>query len=388
MHLKKIAASIAALGAVTFAHAANVEFYGSIDNSVSYIKAKGQNGQASMYASNDSSPKLGLTGKEDIGNGHFVRFKLENGYSADTGELAVNGSIFNRESSLTVGGSWGEVTFGRLGTFFTGIGTYGQIGKMSINPCGTNWHDAAMSGAFTTTGQVSNAIVYQGDINPNLTFLALYSNGAEKNDWADEDHLYQDELLNRQEEFAHGIDGEPLFIYGTYPAYAKVVAAIDKGTGYADHNVMEDRVVPVRVKAFEPFEAEGYRITPLEAQHDVRCEPVIYLIEKDGKALLYAHDTGLFPESTWEYLAGHPVKLNLVSLDATHAIHANYSGHMGFAADAQIRDRLVKEGLADESTIYVANHFTHNAGVTYDEMLPVAEQYGFLVSYDGMEVEF
>lgn len=58
MHLKKIAASIAALGAVTFAHAANVEFYGSIDNSVSYIKAKGQNGQASMYASNDSSPKL------------------------------------------------------------------------------------------------------------------------------------------------------------------------------------------------------------------------------------------------------------------------------------------------------------------------------------------
>ena len=48
MNLKKIAASIAALGAVTFAHAANVEFYGSIDNSVSYIKAKGQNGQASV----------------------------------------------------------------------------------------------------------------------------------------------------------------------------------------------------------------------------------------------------------------------------------------------------------------------------------------------------
>ena len=47
----------------------------------------------------------------------------------------MNGFIFNRESSLTIGGSWGEVTFGRLGTFFTGIGTYGQIGKMSINSC-------------------------------------------------------------------------------------------------------------------------------------------------------------------------------------------------------------------------------------------------------------
>lgn len=114
---------------------------------------------------------------------------------------------------------------------------------------------------------------------------------------------------------------------------------------------------------------------------------MIYLIEKDKKALLYAHDTGLFPESTWEYLAAHPVKLNLVSLDATHAVQASESGHMGFAADAKIRDRLMKEGLADETTVFVANHFTHNAGVTYDEMLPAAEKYGFLVSYDGMEVE-
>ena len=93
--LKKIAASIAALGAVTFAHAANVEFYGSIDNSVSYIKAKGQNGQASMYASNDSSPKLGLTGKEDIGNGHFVRFKLENGYSVEIAHTSAFRSVIN-----------------------------------------------------------------------------------------------------------------------------------------------------------------------------------------------------------------------------------------------------------------------------------------------------
>ena len=45
------------------------------------------------------------------------------------------------------------------------------------------------------------------------------------------------------------------------------------------------------------------------------------------------------------------------------------------------------EGLVDENTVYVANHFTHNGGVTYDEMLPAAKEYGFLVSYDGMEVE-
>ena len=123
MNLKKIAASIAALGAVTFAHAANVEFYGSIDNSVSYIKAKGQNGQASMYASNDSSPKLGLTGKEDIGNGHFVRFKLENGFNSDDGSFGDD-RLFNRESSLTLSGDFGKLSFGRMGAIGSAAGDF------------------------------------------------------------------------------------------------------------------------------------------------------------------------------------------------------------------------------------------------------------------------
>ena len=202
-----------------------------------------------------------------------------------------------------------------------------------------------------------------------------------------EDHLYPAELVNRQEGFAHGVDGQPIAVYGTWPAYAKLVDTVAQGGASEKGNVLEKMVTPVLIRPFEPFTAEGYRITPLAAQHDPRCEPVIYLIEKDGKALLYAHDTGAFPEETWEYLKKHPVKLDLVSFDATFAVVDWDQGHMGFAADDRMRTRLVKEGLADETTICVANHFTHNAGVTYDEMLPEAEKYGFLVSYDGMEVE-
>ena len=52
-----------------------------------------------------------------------------------------------------------------------------------------------------------------------------------------------------------------------------------------------------------------------------------------------------------------------------------------------IQESKAPEGYLLNDTVYVANHFTHNGGVTYDEMLPVAEKYGFLVSYDGMEVE-
>ena len=202
-----------------------------------------------------------------------------------------------------------------------------------------------------------------------------------------EDHLYPAELLNRQEGFAHGVDGQPLAIYGTWPAYAKVVETIAQGGTTEKGNVLEKMVTPVLIRPFVPFEAEGYRITPLSAQHDPKCEPVIYLIEKDGKALLYSNDTGRYPEETWEYLISHPVKLNLVSFDSTFAVVDWDSGHMGFAANDRIRQRMIKEGLVDKNTVYVANHFTHNSGVTYDDMLPEAEKYGFLVSYDGMEVE-
>lgn len=185
-----VAAAVLACG-ITAAAAADFQMYGSIDNSLSYIKSKGQDGLFSMYASNNLSSKIGITGTEKLTNTMYVRFKLENGFSPDTGAFAAKDTLFNRESSVTIGGSWGELSMGRFGTLFTGIGTYGQIGKMGMNPCGTNWHDGAMSGAFTTTGQVNNALVYQVSPTDNLTLTGLYSNGAEEKDWADEDHLYQ-----------------------------------------------------------------------------------------------------------------------------------------------------------------------------------------------------
>ena len=49
---------------------------------------------------------------------------------------------------------------------------------------------------------------------------------------------------------------------------------------------------------------------------------------------------------------------------------------------------MKKEGLADENTVFVLNHFSHNGGQTYDEMRAAAEANGFVVSYDGLEMEF
>ena len=46
--------------------------------------------------------------------------------------------------------------------------------------------------------------------------------------------------------------------------------------------------------------------------------------------------------------------------------------------------------LADEKTIFVVNHFSHNAffGHDHEELCAEAAKYGFVVSYDGLEIEF
>ena len=39
-------------------------------------------------------------------------------------------------------------------------------------------------------------------------------------------------------------------------------------------------------------------------------------------------------------------------------------------------------------TIFVINHFSHNGGGTHEEIVEEAKKYGFVVSYDSLEIEF
>ena len=49
---------------------------------------------------------------------------------------------------------------------------------------------------------------------------------------------------------------------------------------------------------------------------------------------------------------------------------------------------MIDMGCAGKDSIFVVHHFSHNGGAVYDDFAPVAAEKGFLVSYDGMEVEF
>ena len=196
------------------------------------------------------------------------------------------------------------------------------------------------------------------------------------------DHLYERDFWCRNKGIGNEIEEIPMQVYLTQAGY-------DQATAYMQVNVNPDRVQANLVTPFTPFEAEGYRFIPLKADHDRKADPVFYIVEHEGKRLLYANDTGYFPDETWEYLAGYGHAFDMISLDCTGMLLENYRhGHMGFSVNLEVTARLTEMGLCNEKTVKYVNHFSHNGGATHEEMAAVAAKYGFGVTYDGLEVEF
>ena len=110
------------------------------------------------------------------------------------------------------------------------------------------------------------------------------------------------------------------------------------------------------------------------------------MIERDGKSLLYCHDSDILPEDTLNWLCTHKMVFDLVSLDCTEGKkHIDYSGHMNFERDQQMRDRMLQKGIAHSGTIFVASHFSHNGLVSQTEASERAKAIGFHAACDGME---
>ena len=196
------------------------------------------------------------------------------------------------------------------------------------------------------------------------------------------DHLIAEELEFREPWMCHLQQEDSLYIYGSAETGEYLQAK-------ADGRILDsERSLFREVRPFEPFEAEGYRITPLPAVHGTR-QPLVYVIERDGTSMLYAHDTSFFREDTWRYMTEQGMHFQLVSLDCTEGIRKiDYSGHMNIERDVEMRDYMRSLGLIDEGTRVIANHFSHNGGVTYEELLHPDVNRGLEIAYDGMTVEF
>lgn len=194
------------------------------------------------------------------------------------------------------------------------------------------------------------------------------------------DHLYAEDLVARETPYCDLRGGEPLVVYGGRDAYDKMKAINNEPENWR----------PELVKPFEAFDADGYTVIPLNANHALNTSPYIYLIEKDDKVLFYSNDTGLYPEETWDFLKSYKKRINLVSFDCTKGSQKqDYPSHLSLPDCIEIREELCRMNLCDDNTKYVLTHFSHNGkDCLYDDMVKAAAKENFEVAYDGMVVEF
>ncbi len=159
--MKKSLIALAVLAAAGTASAqSSVTLFGIVDATVQRIKNDGGSSVTRLTQSGYNSSRLGFRGTEDLGGGMSASFWLEAGMQNDDGRgFASNsnnqasgggsgtggtqGLTFNRRSTVSLAGNWGEV---RLGRDYTP-----QFWNLTVfDPFGTN-------GAGTT--QTLNSII-------------------------------------------------------------------------------------------------------------------------------------------------------------------------------------------------------------------------------------
>lgn len=197
-----------------------------------------------------------------------------------------------------------------------------------------------------------------------------------------EDHFYPLDLILKAPPYAHGGSVQNLHVYGS----AAVTGMLKETMKLSGIPEIEDYITPVEVEAYKPFKAGDHTVTALPADYMKNENCYIYIVENDGKRLLYAHDTGIFPRETWVYIRG--MRFDAVSLDCTFVLDYNERGHMGFPNALEVKRRFLHDGCADGNTRFVINHFSHNGNKTHAEISAHAAGNGFLTAYDGMSLMF
>jgi predicted porin len=179
--MKKSLIALAALAAVGAASAqSSVTLFGIVDATLQRVSNSGAGAGSVTRLTNSgyNSSRLGFRGTEDLGGGMSASFWLEAGLSNDDGQGAatnsnnqasgtgagVNGRqglTFNRRSTVSLAGGWGELRLGRDYTpqfwnltVFDPFGTNGAGTTQTLNGVA----GAAITGV--TTVRASNSIGY------------------------------------------------------------------------------------------------------------------------------------------------------------------------------------------------------------------------------------
>lgn len=148
----------------------------------------------------------------------------------------------------------------------------------------------------------------------------------------------------------------------------------------------ELRMTAQAVNAFTTWETNGYQMTSYQAYHAIGGElTCLFYSISDGKHnILYATDTGPFPEATWQALSGRV--FDVMILEETLG-NGTYAAHLGFEGFLDHCRRFTREGLLKPGGRIIAHHLSHSGNPPHAELEAILNPHGVEVAYDGMIVD-
>ncbi|WP_256209019.1 MBL fold metallo-hydrolase [Paenibacillus sp. CF384] len=210
-----------------------------------------------------------------------------------------------------------------------------------------------------------------------------------------EDHFDLAEIIVK--ECAVDPQPQPLNIYLSQQALPWAERLMDS---YSTHLSPEKKAelhskyVLVPLDYFETYTVGDLVVTPVKSSHHAFGENELalnYMISiPSGHTMLYACDTGWYPEETWDYLSGK--KLDLLIMECTFGGRQDrglyIDGHLDIPNFLLMLERMESTGLIDEQTPVYATHINHKHHLLHDEMQTTLDQSRFnvIVAYDGLQI--
>lgn len=156
----------------------SVSIFGSLDAGITYISNAGGRRKLEPQDGINKSNSLGFAGSEDLGGGRRAIFKLESGFSVDTGQLGQGGASFGKQAWVGLADATiGELMLGRQYDY--------GITMLRFLPCAScGIHGVENADLDRVSGQrLNNSVQFMsrrmGGFNAGLLYSAGEDSGAQ-----------------------------------------------------------------------------------------------------------------------------------------------------------------------------------------------------------------
>ncbi len=216
---------------------------------------------------------------------------------------------------------------------------------------------------------------------PPDTLSQLQQNSLDARDWtalifthSDDDHFAVDELQYGLYPFTE-MDHLPYTIFANKDVCREILGR------YPDWPIELNET-----QSFEGFQHGPYNVMPVRATHIIEEDCQNLIIEKEGKCLLYATDTGMWPEETFEFLKNYCI--DLLVIECTDGfVDSTYHGHLNIQAVIEVVGRLRRSGVLADTSRVVTTHHGHHGGARHCDLERVFSPHRIEPGFDGMLIE-